>query len=456
MLPAKISKIFLSATKRDCDPFRQALKVEIEARSRDAKIHLQEHWIHPAAKVVEVCRSKLHEQDAYIGLFGHRHGWQPPGVEESITQLEFRWAQDRWNGNHPPIFVLLPELGSRADICLRLAAGRALRSDFPDKAARRTSWHRQKAFLSEVRRWAGDRIIISYSDRSDLLSKGSHAIKDWNLELLERASSGRRRAAMRIPDADLGMIGREKQLETLKNVLKHTRRRHDAPALAFCLHGAEGHGQLAFAELVADRDYWDYWDTYDEIDTREPLPLDRPLDPTSLARWIASRNNTPLDGAATDPIAAVAGCVAARLRVTDLVFVLSAIGSAPDRWSCFVRDFWQPFTTALAAQQRCGVEHRLMLFVVDHEPIPAGNPDLFWRPDDGVLEIDPARAVVLPELCALSTNHVADWLDELASRRSCAWSESERWMLAQRVTADSGVPVSVYDRLQRAGFYKPQ
>ena len=35
--------------------------------------------------------------DAYMGLFGHRYGWIPPGFTRSITELDFRWAVEHWS-----------------------------------------------------------------------------------------------------------------------------------------------------------------------------------------------------------------------------------------------------------------------------------------------------------------------------------------------------------------------
>lgn len=447
---AKASKIFLSATKSDCDDYRQSLKAEVEARSKDVKVHLQEHWGHPAVKVVDLCKAKLEEQDAYIGLFGHRHGWQPPGFAESITQLEFQWATERWNARQPPVFILLPELGSRADVALRRAAGRALRREFgADKAARKASWARQKQFIADVKRWAHDRFLLFYRDQRDLLLSGTHAVKDWNLEVLDRAGTGRRGAGAGLSEAELGRIGRQPQLDALKAVLGRLLRRRDAPAVAFAVHGAESHGQLAFAHLLTE---WEHWDDWDEIDLRGPLPLDKPLDATSLARWVASCNQTPLDAAA-DPLAALAGRLAERLRSTDLVFVLSAIGNAPERWTRLARDFWQPLVAALVARQQGEVAHRLMLFVVDHEPAPVGDATLFWPGRFDAPDLDATRLVALPELTAFRADDVQAWLDDLASR-GCRVPRAERPALAAGATTPDGTPNKVFDRLKRQGFYR--
>ena len=97
-----------------------------------------------------------------------------------------------------------------------------------------------------------------------------------------------------------------------------------------------------------------------------------------------------------------------------------------------------------------------MLFVIDHQPIPLEGRDLLWQNAGEPTDLDPARVIALPELTPLSTHDVTNWLDELAARRVCALSEKERWNLAKQVTDDEGLPISVYDRLQRAGFYLPQ
>ena len=82
---------------------------------QQAKVSLQEIWAEAGDLVVDVCRQRVRTCDACKGLFGDRHGWQPPGFTRSITELEFTWAVERWAQRAAPIFILLPEKGSEAD-----------------------------------------------------------------------------------------------------------------------------------------------------------------------------------------------------------------------------------------------------------------------------------------------------------------------------------------------------
>lgn len=164
----EIRQIFLSATAQDCKAYREAVRDFIHDNIEAAKVFLQENWAEGGNFVEPVCKRKVDECDAYMGLFGYRYGWTPPLQRRSITELEFRWAVDRWDAGEAPIFVLRPVPGSEADRHLRDQAavfhGKLSPAD-ADQAGQRT-------FLASVDQWASEgRIQVFYNDPNQLLGK---------------------------------------------------------------------------------------------------------------------------------------------------------------------------------------------------------------------------------------------------------------------------------------------
>ena len=134
---SEIAQIFLSATAQDCRKYREAVRDVVQDNVPQAKIFLQEDWAEGGHFVVDICRQRVRTCDAYMGLFGHRYGWKPPGHSHSITALKFAWAVERWPQRAVPIFILLPEKGSEADVQLHDWASPYIERECPDEASRR-------------------------------------------------------------------------------------------------------------------------------------------------------------------------------------------------------------------------------------------------------------------------------------------------------------------------------
>lgn len=249
---AEIAQIFLSATAQDCKDFREAVRDFVQDNLKTAKIFLQENWAEGGQFVVNVCEERVRSCDAYLGVFGHRYGWIPPGHTKSITALEFGWAVDKWRDkNEPPIFILLPEKGSEADKQLRDWAQPLIEMEFPHVTAQEAAALDQQKFLSSVIQWAADgRILVYYRDRTQLIGKALSSIQNWNLNLLRRALKGRRTAGGEIPDEELGRIGRNDQRTAMEHALEAFHDQKEERAVAFLIHGPESYGQREFTEFL--------------------------------------------------------------------------------------------------------------------------------------------------------------------------------------------------------------
>ena len=443
--------------------YRQQLKDALE-RGVPATVHLQEHWAGAAATVMKSCRDKLVAQDGYIGLFGFRYGWIPeeevaqepaeqPGNDRiSITHMEWRWALEHWSArSEPPIFLFLPETGSEADQNLRRWADEALREEFPDSEDEcERSRCLQRNFLEEVRGWAKNRFINIYATERQLREKAITSIYHWNKEIWKQAAQGRGGITHRIPDKELGAIGRDEQVETLEVILAHLRHRADVVAAAFAIHGEQNHGQWHFANFLADWDEWEDGENADDI--HPPSRPDRPEDPARLARWACELLQRPVT--LHDAMDGLLSTLAERLLNGNVVLILESLGEAADRWSRFVSDFWIPLERRLGEVVKTNHRGRLYWFVLDHEPCPVDCHGIFSPLHDDDVEVDPSLVIPLPQLRSIACEDVSTWIRRKAPTLNGDKIRSERRNeISNAVTQQDGIPVSVFDRLQIRGLW---
>lgn len=442
----EISQIFLSATAQDCREYREAVRDFVQANEPAAKISLQEDWAAGGEFVVDVCQGRVTACDAYMGLFGHRYGWIPPGFTRSITELEFRWAVEHWRQPVPPIFVLLPEKGSEADGKLVDCARPLLAKEFPDEQERAAAVRAQQDFLASVINWVADgRILVYYRNQLQLVGKALSCIQHWNQKLLRQAYTGRRQSAGDIPLADLGRIGREEQRTALSKACEALGERPGERAIAFLVHGAENHGQREFAEFLHDSE--DEWEGNDEVHCGQPADADST---GSLICWACGQLQQPVVGAAV--IEALAEVLAARLARKSVVFVLRTAGRQPHRLATFVSDFWQPLLLALAGCSPGG-KGRLYWFVIDHEPLADDPGHLVRSAGLDADDVDYRHLLALPALADITAQQVQRWLKELKNSADITLDEDRRREIARRATQPDGNPPNVYDRLAREGFW---
>lgn len=438
----EIGQIFLSATAQDCKVYREAVRDFIHDNLASAKVFLQENWAAGGQYVEKVCRHKVQDCDAYLGLFGHRYGWTPPQQRCSITELEFRWAVERWGMGEAPIFVLRPVPGSEADQHLRAQASLFHAQQPPAEAdADRAA---QQAFLASVDQWAGGRIQVFYRTQLQLVGKALCCIKDWDQEVLRNAARGRYEAPGDIPRDELGRIGREAQVSALRHALEAFRERRSERAAAFLIHGPESHGQLEFVEFL--RNWHDEWDGMD----LHCGQADEPDSAESLICWACSQLGEPLLGEPT--IDALAGLLAVRLAQRSVVLILRTTGLEATRLSLFHQRFWLPLQTALAARPPSG-RGRLYCFLADQAPLPqaAGSP--FRSAGLDADDVDYRQILALPPLAPITARQVRSWLTEIRTSAGVRVSEAERESIADYATTPDGNPPHVFNRLILHGFW---
>ncbi|MFM7549673.1 MAG: DUF4062 domain-containing protein, partial [Cyanobacteriota bacterium] len=415
---------------------------------------LQEVWVGAARLTVAACQDKIRDQDGYIGLFGYRYGWQPflPDSEQSITHFEWEFAIGHWPLPQPPIFIFLPSPGEEADRDLKRRAQDVLEDMHPDsESERQASLDLQHSFLQQVRRWAGNRFINFYATARELREKAIASVNHWNRDIWKQAALGRAGTSPPIPEAELGAIGREDQLQALAQFKAGLEEQHQEVAAAFVIHGEENQGQRHFATFLPE---WEEWEDGDLI--LGPFRPDRPEEPEHLARWICEWLDHP--AALAEAMTCLVTTLSTRLRDGHVVVILQSLGKAPDRWHQFWAGFWKPLRERLGQAVSPETRGRLIMVVVDHEPcaIPPGE---IFHPlpsplSEAALGWDTTRPIPLPELRCIDENHVKEWLRIRKPKlNGQPIKHHERARIAAAVIQQDGLPVLVFERLQGQGLW---
>ncbi len=439
----EISQIFLSATAQDCKDYREAVRDFLHGNLKTAKIFLQENWAEGGKFVVDVCKERVHTSDAYLGLFGHRYGWVPPGYQHSITDLEFRWAIERWGGQIPPVFILRPEPGSEADTFLKECASIYQASLSPADAEADVA--AQQCFLAAVTNWANDgRIQVFYRDRMQLVGKALSCVQNWNLAVLRQALQSRHKAVGEIPAEELGRIGREVQITALGAALEAFCERKTQRAAAFLIHGPENHGQREFIEFLR---HWD--DEWEGMEVYCGQPTE-PDSAESIICWICGQLGAPLLGEPT--VDALADVLTARLAKHSVVIALRTVGRESARLTLFQQRFWQPLCDALAIRPLSGTG-RLYCFLADHAALSVPLNTAFRTEVLDADDVDYRQVLALPPLTPISPRQVRAWLKELKATAGISLDEERREAISNYAASPDGHPPNVYNRLILEGFW---
>jgi hypothetical protein len=445
----EIKNVFLSCTVKDCNDYRRMMKDALE-KNVPVTVHLQEDWPIAANYVTVICERKLKDQDGYMGLFGYRYGWIPPGQPlsaKSITHWEWEWAKQHWSSRQPPIFIFLPVLGSEAEQELKRWADEVLLQEHPNsESERQTSLDRQISFRQEVLDWAKDRGINYYNTAQELREMGISCIQHWNKDILKQAYTAYRDAfhgevRKRISEAELGAIGRDEQVKQLERILLKFRQRQQDVAAAFVIHGEENHGQRHFAHFLRE---WKEWEEVDEI--LGFFQPDRPEDPAHLARGVCKQLEPGQDVALAEAMDRLVAALAVRLTERNVVVLLQSLGNAPDRWDHFLAGFWRPLQQRLGHAVSGKTQRRLHLFVLDNEPCQLAAADLDWNSD---------QPIPLPQLQPLCEQDVYKWLEQREPKLNGKTIRLEqRGQISKAVTHKDGEPLAVFERLQNQGNWE--
>ncbi|MGD0884327.1 MAG: DUF4062 domain-containing protein [Thermodesulfovibrionales bacterium] len=88
----KSLKIFISSTVKDLAPEREMAARAIEALKLEA-LRAETLGSRPDTPA-ETCRQMVRDSDVFIGIYGGRYGYVPPGQPVSVTEMEFLEARE--------------------------------------------------------------------------------------------------------------------------------------------------------------------------------------------------------------------------------------------------------------------------------------------------------------------------------------------------------------------------
>lgn len=436
----RIREVFLSATAKDLVDHRTQVQQALRLINTD--VILQEEWAAAAANAYRLSLLRLGATDAYLGIFGYRYGWVPPGENRSVTELECEEAIRLWGTQTvPPIFLFLPEAGSEAALLLEVAAAAVLGDEYQSgHPGRQASLAKQKAFHERLR--GSGRFINSFTTLQMLRERAMASVANWNVEILERAGLRSETAVRGIPPSELGAIDREPQREGLESALLAVDE-SSAPGLCVAIHGGEDAGQFAFLSFL---EQWNPW----EISGRPRLitPSLEKFD-AQLLTAAALADIAPMQDPSTPTIEDLASAVVDRSLYESVVMFLPHLTRFTGGIEAFHQLFWTPLMTAARSRRQfVGAPCRPFILVLPiiaslHHP----PPTMVQVYDPAISVFDFDRVILLPELAPLTSGQVSTWLQDVGIKNL-----RERRRIADSVTTD-GVPRAVFDRLNSDGFW---
>jgi serine/threonine protein kinase len=86
-------KVFIGSTAVDLPKYRRAA-IEV-CQELGLEPIFMERFPPDPRNAVEYCRARVHEADAYLGIYAHRYGYVPDGSDLSLTEMEYNWAIER-------------------------------------------------------------------------------------------------------------------------------------------------------------------------------------------------------------------------------------------------------------------------------------------------------------------------------------------------------------------------
>jgi hypothetical protein len=314
----RLTSLFLSATVRDMGDYRA--KIPEWTQHLNINVNPQKYWSGAAEPIEALCTRRISNCSGYLGLFGYRYGWQPPGQERSITHIEFDHAMSMWSKRSafPPIFLFLPRAGSVASRHLKKLADAVLAKEFGnDRTKIKNSRAKQEKLHQTI---AGlSRLVNVFSSIGELQERLTASLYHYHIQLLEGLTEAEslKAKASSIPSAQLGRIGRESQIEAIKSILIALAGQPTVPGASLVVHGHESAGLAEFLDFLGS---WRGWGSTARARTLSPTDDDW----TYLAAWI-QRAIGETDAAGDDPLEMLAGAIARCCEVAMPLTVLFTV-----------------------------------------------------------------------------------------------------------------------------------
>ena len=438
-------QIFLSSTIRDLEDYRLSVQ-EVLLRKAEVAVFLSEDWPGGYDDTVRKCKARVEAAHGFFLMMGHWYGSIPPGHDKSITHLEFEWAFGKWGQTpFPPIAVFRPKPQSEADQELRTAAEPLIVNGYSQRPR-----HDEllQAFQGQV--LGSWRTVREFTTLQDLREYTLTTCLIWKGRTLQAAAQGEVALASpgpRLTDEQLGLLGREKQLDAARDLLTELAALPEVPAVCLLVSGSEDAGQRAFlAALLRTRAF---------KGARPSKPGRPPLDHYDipvLIQWAAKMLGIA-GGAEIKTPEELADRVAAELKRQPLWFALDGVGRLSGGGMAFREAFWKPFHDRLKELRATQpIPHRLIAVVTESSGDSTAWGTAVGGPDFDEQPADFSQLLLLPPLAGFKRRDVLLWLAEIDV------PEDRRVQIATSVLQDDqgkpdGTPLRVFDRLQRESLW---
>ncbi len=438
------SEIFLSSTIMDFEAYRRSVQ-EVLLQKAEVAVFLSEDWPGGYDDTVQKCRARVEASHGFFLMMGYWYGSIPPGQQKSITHLEFEWAFGKWGKlPFPPLAVFRPKPQSPADQELRTAAEPLIQKQYPERLQHDSLLD---SFWSQV---AGGleswRTVREFKDQHDLREYSLTSCLIWKGQTFEAAAQGKITpvaSGPRLTDEQLGLLGRETQLDAARDLLVELAAQPDVPAVCLLVSGGEDAGQRAFlAALLRTRSF----------KNARPSRLGRPpldhYDTAVLIQWVAKALGLG-GGAEIKTPDELADRVAAELKQQPLWFALDQVSRLSGGLTVFRDSFWRPLYERLKELRATQpMTHRLIAVVTEYSGDALAWGAAVCGPDFDGEPADFSKLLLLPELAGFKRKDVLRWLEEIEAPAEL-WDQLAKSVLKDDQSKPDGTPLRVFDRLQR-------
>lgn len=224
-------KVFISSTYKDLIDYRAAAIRAVEGTNYQAV--KMEVFGARAEEPLDACLNEIENSDLFIGIYAHRYGHVPDGVDISITEMEYDYAKKQ--GKRIYCFVVDEENQPWLPKWIEGEPGKSKLATFKAKIGNSTSGH----------------ICDSFTTPDDIRAKVANALSHF---VANHSSSATHTSPIYQPPKPTGntlpkegfFVGREKELKTIAAALSPESR-----TWGVLIDGPGGIGKTALAIKAA-------------------------------------------------------------------------------------------------------------------------------------------------------------------------------------------------------------
>jgi len=439
--------VFLSSTIGDLENYRKDIQESLQ--TAEVVCFCSEHWINEFGPVVETCKKRLEQANAFIGIFGDWYGSIPKGYEVSITHLEFTWALKRWPSTKTSrMAILMPKDPSAAKKKLKASADLLIpKSELsPDRHLQLlTAFHKEVTDSGNT--------VTKFRHIKELCSQVVAITSKWRWVPLDAARGlldveDRSAPGEAVSEEEWGLLGRADHIAAFEKILNRAALHSEVPAIALVVHGDEDSGQRVFFRKLLENP---------KLQTGRPTEFGRPqfeqYEVKGLTQWVGGR--LPKSKEISSP-ADLAEVIHTELQQHQVSFILDEVYRLSGGIMTWCKEFWNPLYSRLSElrkQSAAQTQHRLVFIVIDYDDQSTLDASVISKPTPNPSAEEYERLWLLPKLDHFDAGDLADWFNELhvpddAGRHARLVAIA----LNKAKGEEDGTPLRVFERLKKVSL----